>query len=545
VNVIPRWLRRAPKRTPLSGEIARPSSAQGALARVAPGWAARREESRTRIEVAKTQRGAAEAVRRQLQLVGYRDARPSRMDPTIFSRGASPDWSLELGFDRREQVDRAQQLERDNGIAQTILDRAVEQVVGEGFRFKAKTKDEGWNRAAEQLWDEWCLTCESTGMLSFAEVLQLTYRSWLRDGDVAWILEADGKLRMVESNEIASPQGGHTRPSDADGVELDARGRISAFYVFDWDPNILWPDRRRAIPRLVRVPATDVVFLARRQRLRQTRGISAFNGVQWMLEQAEDSFEAVAMAHQMAACVGVLLQKKNAFTGIQQLQDGNGTNRPGINWEPGMMLRVDPDEDAVQIKPEHPTGTFEILIHSLFRTVGARFGVSLALLNYDFSDANYSNMRAESLELARAAHIKQATVVRRAATHAWGWRLARAIRERDLSPRADAFAHVFRAPVKAWADPEVELRAAMGACDAGMGTRAAALATRGLDFDEVIEELAEEAEKMRRLGLDPARSSLTRDAVPTTKTISKSLDPPTPSKQRFHRITAVNGNGHR
>jgi lambda family phage portal protein len=437
----------------------------------------------------------------------------------VIAGGASADWTLELGFDRRNIVDRARQLERDNALACSLLDRSVDHVVGEGFQLKTLTKDAGWNTAAAAYWDAWCRRkCDARGISTFPEMLALVYRAWLRDGDVAAILEQDGSIRLVESDEIASPQGGYHKPSDADGVELDSRGRIVALHVFDYDPNVAWPDRRRAIPRLARIPAKDVIFLARRQRPGQTRGISAFTGITWLLEQLDDSIEAVSVAHRMAACFGLFVKKKSAFTGVTTTQDSQGTSRPQLNFEPGMILRLDPDEDAGQINPAHPTGTFEILTRTLIRFAGARFGLPLEIVNYDFSQSNYSNARAASLECSLAKRGKQ-MMLKQFCSDVWGFVLAGAIRSGELPARKDMALHQWDVPGSAWIDPQAEVTSAMAAIDAGLDTRTKVLARRGLDFEEVANELAFERKLLEKLDLPDVRSNMTRDSIEVHETI--------------------------
>lgn len=442
---------------------------------------------------------------------GYREGSPTARDDTPQARGASPDWTLEMGFDRRRMVDTARQLERTNSIAGSVLDRACEHVVGEGFTLKCKTDSEAWNRTTEEAWHHWCAhLADARGMMTFNEMITIAFRSWLRDGDCGMMLLADNSIRLVESDEIASRIGGYTRPTDADGVELDKKGRIKAFYVFDYDPQVLWPDRRVAIPRLVRVPAENMIFLARRLRAGQTRGVSAFAGASWIFESADDCLESVAVAHHMAAAAGWIISKKNPMP-------GTGTNGGELKMGPGKVVRLEPGEDITQLQPQHPSDTFEVLMHTLTRVAAARFGMSLELVNYDFTAANYSNMRAQSQETAIACRIKQRGMLTHACGSVFAWWLANEIRDGRIRGREDAHKHTWGVSGKAWADPEVELRSSMGAVDGCLDTRRRILAERGMDFDEVLRELGEERKKIKKAGLDDIRSNLTRDYVDPAK----------------------------
>lgn len=465
---------------------------------------------------------------------GYRESTPSPRDALPMARGAAPDWTLEMGFDRRNMVDIARQLERTNSIASSVLDRACEHVIGEGFKLKCKTSDEKWNRETEESWYDWCRSgADSRGMMTFNEMLTVAFRSWLRDGDSAFVLLADGSMRLVESDEIASKIGGYTRPTDADGVELDKKGRIKAFYVFDYDPSILWPDRRRAIPRLIRVPSENVIFLARRLRAGQTRGISAFAGATWIFEQLDDCLEAVAVAHHMAAAAGWIVSKKNPLA-------GTGT-QPGteLKMGPGKVVRLEPGEEIQQLQPEHPGGTFEALTQILTRVGAARFGMSLELVNYDFTAANYSNMRAQSQETAIACRIKQRGMLTHACTQTYAWWIANEIRTGRRPPRVDAHKHAWGVAGTAWQDPVTEVTAALASVDGGLDTRRNILAQHGFDFDEVVDELIEERKKLKKAGIDDIRSNLTRDYVDPAK--QAMMKPPGKSDRqggRLRRITS-------
>lgn len=476
-------------------------------------------------------RAAMKSIEKAQSLTGYRESTPTARDMVPLARGASPDWTLEMGFDRRNMVDVARQLERVNSIASSVLDRACEHVIGEGFSLKCKTSDEKWNRETEEAWHEWCrFGADSRGMMTFNEMLTIAFRSWLRDGDCAFVLLNDGSMRLVESDEIASKVGGYYKPTDADGVELDKKGRIKAFYIFDYDPTILWPDRRRAIPRLIKVPAENVIFLARRLRAGQTRGISAFAGASWIFEQLDDCLEAVAVAHHMAAAAGWIVSKKNPLQGTGSVP---GTE---LKMGPGKIVRLEPGEEIQQLQPDHPSGTFEVLAQILTRVAAARFGMSLELVNYDFTAANYSNMRAQSQETAISCRIKQRGMLTHACAQVYAWWIANEIRSGRRPARTDAYKHTWGVTGVAWQDPEVELRAAMGSVDGCLDTRRRILAARGLDLDEVIKELGEEKKKIKAAGLDDIRSNLTRDYVDPAKQM---MGKPKPEARNGGRLRAI------
>jgi lambda family phage portal protein len=493
----------------------------GAIATLAPAWAARRKFARFALDEAD-------------RFAAYREGNPSRLDRSVTSRGTSADWELELGFDRRQIVDRARMLERDNLLAGALLDRSGEFVVGEGFRVKSRSKDAKWNEAADAIWKDWCENqADVRGLDAFDDLLELIYRSWLRDGDIAIVLNADGSIRLVESDEIASPQGGYSRPSMADGVELDPHGKPLAFWIFDPDPNVLYADRRVALNRLTRVPAKNVIFLARRLRAGQTRGISVFNGMIWLLEQLDGTLEAVTVAHRMAALFALVVKKKAPFSGAMTRTDSGGTTRPQLNFEPGSVMRLEPDEDVTQITPAHPGSTSSQHMRDLGRLATSRFGTTIEFVIGDLTTSNYSNART-GLILAKKSRLKKQKRLGRVVRDLRNWRILRAMESGELSVRRDALAHTIVYPGMPWIDPTAEVQAALAAVDGNLDTLANVAAEHGMDLDDVLSEREQELSELALRKIPVVRSTLTRDPTPEPK-------PEKPSAETKAHEEAVRG----
>ena len=477
----------------------RKSSLDRLIEYVSPQWGAQRSLARACIVEAE-------------RMVGFRDATATRMDKSIGSRGTSPDWNLELGFDRRNMVDRARQLDRDDLLASALLDVSTLNVVGTGFELRCTTKDDGWNRAFEQYWTEWCLKADCRGIHTFNEMLALMYRGKLRDGDAAWVFLSDGTIRQVESDEIASPTGGFTRPNDVDGVELDARGRPINYYVFAPDPNVLWGDRRSAVPAVHTViPADYVTFLARRTRSGQTRGLTAFNGISWLLEQLSGTMEAVTTAVRLGAIYGLVFERADPFGGLGTTPAADGTTRQKLSTEPAQTIRAAPGETVKQIQPTQPGANFGDHTRLLIRVSGSRFGLPLELVIGDLSQTSYSSMRGGLLQCHRKWMVEQQELSH-AATRVKNWVLVRAIEDGDMTFRKDADSHLWLKPGWQWVDPEVEVAADAMAVDLAIESRSAICARRGKRWDDTLKELAREEKMIEAAGLPRVMSNQTREA---------------------------------
>jgi lambda family phage portal protein len=471
------------------------------LAAVAPRWALDRAQARA----------AAEALAGTFN----RGARYSRTDGrTTTGRGASADWINERAYDRREACDRARQLERDSVLVRSLLDRSSEAVVGPtGYRPRPATSDKGWNKAAIDLWNGWAGTtaCDARGIATFPELLLLAFRSAERDGDVGAVKlpgkdVLGGNLRMFEGDELADPRG--FAPNRVDGVDLDSQGRPIGYWLSQ-SPLSQAPDRR-AWTDHVRVPAEFVIFMAIRQRLGQTRGMSTCAPISWLVDQFDGNVESVTVAARMAACFGLILKKKTRATNLPTHTGVDGIDRKKWRAEPGAVLELDLDEDAKQLDPKQPTQDFAQFLRMLGRIIALAFGLPLEVAFLDFSQTTYASSRGALLQAWNTWRCRQGTV-KKFSSSVYTWKIIEWTEAGLLTPRKDALAHSWLVPGWQWLDPEAEIRAAMAAIDAGLDTYSNIAMRGGYDLEELIEQRKREREAFEAADLPEIRSTLTRD----------------------------------
>lgn len=454
------------------------------------------------------QRKAAQIADEELQ--SYRNARYTRISGRRIAVEGRADFHLEVGYDRRELVDRARQLERDSVIAEGLLSRATENVIGQGFRLRACSSSDVWNEKVEKAWAEWCYEADVRNMATFNDLLALTYRSWLRDGDVGIIKLSDGKLQAIESDQIANPLGNIPTKKHIDGVNLDERGAPVSFLVVK-DPDPQWASVRFG-QDFTEVPARDMLFLARRQRHGQTRGLSTFSNISWLLDQIDGQIEAVTVAARMAACVGLVIERQSRMSGLSTTTDSSGNTRRKMSLEPGMIAEVGQGDKVTQVDPRQPGQNFNEFLVTLGRLVGLSFGLPLEVAFLDFSRTNYSSARAALLQAHQVWKIHQ-DMMCRFASDVYKWWLMREIKAGRIRARRDALEHDWITPGWKWVDPEKELRAQMAEVDAGVNTLTNIAQNMGRDFGALCVQRKRELDLIRENGLPEVRSTLTRDVV--------------------------------
>lgn len=475
---------------------------------------------------------------RAMERLSYRTARSARIDRPA-GMGGSADFHLEAGYERDKILFRARQLERDNAIASGILDRAVDNVIGTGMTVQARTEDAGWNDAAESLFEEWTAACEVRGLDDFGEFQRGVYRALVRDGDVGILkiedADAGGLLQAIEGDLIAAPAGTRLSNRMVDGVELDARGRPTRFWLIDENAMETRSNAGRdSMLGSLQVPAERMLFLARRRRLGQTRGEPAFAQSSWLFEQLDGHIEAVVVAARMAACFGVMITRPGGFSNLPSLEDSQGTSRKEFHLEPGMVKVLDQGEQVSTLAPQQPTQNFPEFLTTLGRILGLPFGLPLELIFLDFSKTNYSSARASLLQAYRRFRVEQARFIAHFLRPVWLWKVDEWIREKKLPQRADWKKHAWIPPGWQWIDPKAEADGHLLAIDAGLKTVGEVVAETGRDFEELLQARGREIKAMKAAGLPEVRSVGTRDPLPEQP---PKPEAPPPKKTRNVRLT--------
>ena len=462
----------------------------------APRWAANRAHAR------------AERLAMDASIEAFNAYRGSVFEPIDKDapgrRGAHADAYNDAEGSRRIMVDRARHLERNNTLADALLTASTQNVIGTGIRLQMMSDSTTWNEEREGLWAEWCRFPESRRRLNMTEVLQIVLRSYLRDGDIGGYMRPDGLIRLTESDEIATPTGGTFHdPNQVDGIDLNDDGQAIAYHIAK-QPRQLH-DRRFAM-QSVKIPADQMLFLARMTRAGETRGPSAFATVFWLFDQIEGQIQAVTAAARMAACFGLVIKRETRFA------PPNAGKRRQINLRPAGIFEMFPGETIEQIKPEHPGTDMASFIRLLSRYASLPFGIPFEIAFLDFSETNFSNARASMLQAWQGWTCLQNLLKNQWLTPLYYWKEQEWLKTTDRRRRPkNAFNHRWLAPAWRWVDPEKEIQAAMAAIDGGLDTVSDTLARLGKDPDEILATRKRELEAAEEAGVPWSRSRLTRD----------------------------------
>lgn len=480
---------------------------QRAIGAVLPGYRQRAVEA-----------AAYEAAANQYVNSARRASRGGRTDKTGYTNQPWSIWGNRTmtAANRRVAVQKSRQIYENNVLGRSMLDRAVDNIIGEGMYVRPRTSDDGFNREVSQWWAEY--QADDRGMVDNATLQRQWYRSFRRDGDVGGILLKRGQVQTIESDLIQSPEGQvgdlyrvGNRPEVVDGVKLTANGRPTAYHVatLDTSGKASWPA----------IPARNFLFIADNDRSDYTavRGVPTLATIGWLLEQIDGTVESVVLAHRMSAAFGLV--KKVASPGkrianLPTTTNASGDTQAKIAIEPGMFDFIGHDDDLIQVKPEHPTTSFSDFMSTLVRFAGLNLGLPLELAMLDFSKTNYSSARASMEQAYRSFRVQQRFFANCWLSKWYRWRIAKAVNLGELRGNVpdDYLRHEWFGQPWPYLNPVDDAQGTLALIDSGRTTLTEELTKRGMTLEDWLDVKQEEIQKAGDAGVPLLHSNLTRNA---------------------------------
>jgi lambda family phage portal protein len=477
----------------------------------------------------------------------YASAKSSRLTGAWIASNTSADAELHSSLTQLRTRSRA--LNRDSPYAKRARTIAVNNIIGTGMRLQAQvktTRGEFNKRVNDEIEEGWCdwscgEYCHTGGRLSFEDM-----ERWLigQEWDAGEVLvrrhftKMPGSavpyaLEVIEAERIADnldSQGLGITPGNQFrmGIELDKFCRPVAYFIRERHPNEqVWPGETNN--RIERVPADQIIHLARITRWPQTRGEPALHAVASTLNDMDGYSEAEITRARSQACInGAIETPEDATSFGEEQADGS------IEMEvaPGTYKRLNPGEKLAAGPMNSPNPQYENFMREKKREVAVGTGVNYASLSGDYSQADYSPLRL-SLNDDRDSWKDH---------QQWFIRTFREVVHREWLKQAVLAGALPSIPVQAYAlnpkqyeaaqfrtrgwtsvDPTKEAAASTQDVRSGFGTLQDVLTNRGTDLEEYIEQRVREREQLKAAGL-----VLDTDPEQTTSTGIAQVEPAPP-----------------
>jgi capsid protein len=375
-------------------------------------------------------------------------------------------------------------------IATSAIRTQRTNVIGNGLKLKCRVdgaalgmtpgRADAWERRTEaefELWANSKRACDATGVNDFYSLQQLAFQSWLLSGDcfvlfkryaATRLLPYSLRLFVLEADRVCTPafmfwdggtsgvSGGRDGPGRDksrpygfylsggtrgvaangndifDGVEVDADGRIVAYYVFNGDAGALYGGRSVAPNGAYPVPAGTYYHTASDAYARvlaygENTGLP--NILQIMDSERPEQYRGVPYLSQIIESVlqtrryteseldaAVIQSMFTAFIKTEADTSGNPFNETDrvsqrdpndYHIGAGTVEVMNPGESVEFADPKRPNVNFDAFITAVAYQIGAALEIPADLLLKRFN-ASYSASRAALLEAWKAFKMRRA-----------------------------------------------------------------------------------------------------------------------------------------
>ena len=404
--------------------------------------------------------------------------------------------------------------------------------------------DEEWNNEIEREWTAFGTKRRrggvsqgpsACGSMSMRQMAWLTLWNKIIDGEVfIQILRGYPHNRSKFALRFLNPDlldhsycGNYKGRRIEMGVELDDFDRPVAYWFSKTMDSKTKSNSKR---NRIRIPATQMIHVFRKEYIGQVRGIPEFAGVMYKTKMLSGVHEAIVVGWRVAAAkMGFFLPKEP-----EEYEDEDTAEElksRTIDASPGSFDVLPYNYDLKEFNPDYPNSTYESGHKTFMQQIANGLNVSAPTLSNNYEGVNYSSLRQALLEDREGWRCVQAEMIddyySPVFEEFYDWsvdvtnRIRVAARNRDLEP-----AVLWQPRGWPWIDPEKEINAYTKAIDATLTTRQQVITeTRGGDFRDTANAASREQTILREKNLRvPAHVSLDAEPAPNTETSETSDD---------------------
>jgi lambda family phage portal protein len=429
------------------------------------------------------------------------------------SGGSHADYHYRSEGDYLRVMEYARDMDRNDVIVGQTVDRAVSNILQDGFALDTATGDDGVDADFKARWAEWADDpdqCDLAGERTWWEIEDLVLRQALVDGDHLVLPNADtGSVELVEAHRLRTPR--NTKKNVVHGVLLDENRRRLQYWLTREDLDV-----SAVLARVGDIKAYDardvdgfrqVFQIYTGKRSSQTRGISALAPIFDVLGMFEDINFAKLVQQQVVSCFAIFHQMDVASpvaAPMRQIGEqalvarGDGSTQTEEAIAPGMRIRGVPGEKLSMDSPNVPNPEFFIHMKLILTLIGINLGLPLIMVLLDGSETNFSGWRG-AVDQARLGFRRvQKRLRRRLHDNVYTWKVRQWIAADPALQRAAArldakiFAHRFDLPGWPYIEPLKDRAAELLGVRNALTSHRRRCSERGTDWNDLSKEIVED-----------------------------------------------------
>ena len=418
--------------------------------------------------------------------------------------------------------DRSREATRNNGYADSALDKLVTNIIGTGIKPLSMADDTDFRQDVHALFLQWTDESDADGLLDFYGQQTQVCRTWLEAGECFVRLRdrfpEDGlsvplQLQVLEpelcpyTHNVGLQNGNMVRA----GIEFDRIGRRAAYYFHPVRPGA--PEDFDA-GSLIRVPADRVMHIYNPLRPGQLRGIPHLTQALVKLNSLDKMDDGLLLRMELSNMfVGFF--KGAPTTEDPQLDPLTGQaldtrdDKAMLTLEAGTFQQLDHGEELDWSEPPDPPQSYPDFVQAQLRHIATAAKVPYEVLTGDMSDVNDRTVRVILHEFRRKIQALQHQILAfqlcRPLWKAW---MDRAFLASALDLPASYLDNpgpwsAARWIPQAWPylHPVQDVQAKQAAIRAGFTTRAAEVSEQGEDTESIDAQQAADNARADRLSL--------------------------------------------
>ena len=420
---------------------------------------------------------------------------------------------------------RSRDRRRNDGVADSAIEIMTANVVGTGMKPQWRTPDRELNKVLAELWLDWTDFSDPEGRMDFYGQQAAAFASMMEGGEVFARLRTrrveDGlpvplQVQLLESEhcpvEKTEMAGGGRI---INGVEFNGIGQRVAYWLYrdhPGDQNFLFSGESN-MP--LRVPAQDVVHLAGVRRISNVRGEPWLTRALVKLYDMDQTDDAVVLRMKLGNMFAAFIKPdaEGKFSWTDESGNAQSSASPDANGralaslEPGIVQVLGPGEDISFATPPEAGNSYETFNKIQMRKIAASVGLTYEQLTGDYTGVNDRTWRSAMNEFYRRLEAIQHQIV--------AFQFCRPICQRFVElailnglikvPASVPMSRVLRpawiAPVRPYINPVQDVEANAAEVRAGFKSRSMVVSERGIDVEDLDEEIKRDMDREDKLGL--------------------------------------------
>ena len=429
-----------------------------------------------------------------------------------------------------------------------------------------------WQRRTEkefELWASQKSRCDATGMNNFAGIQQLALVSWLMSGDCFVLFKrAAGRnpkvnpyslrLHLIEADRVSTPDHSYgygvasgpfysmtdgknetTGNRIYDGVEVDGDGLAVAYHIRNTYPYQLVHEETkwtRVETYGKRTGFPNILHIMSSERPDQYRGVTYLaQAIEPILQMRRYTDSALMMALVQSFYTAWIVTESTpdqmmfnetgagdiaGIPGANPMEENLSHSENEYEMGPGTVNQLKPNEKIEFGNPTMPVAGFDEFIKTFCKLIGAGLGIPYDVLIKEYN-SNYSAARGALMDAWDDFRMRRTWLVDDLCQPVYETWLAEAVaRGRVIAPgffddpliRAAWSGARWIGPVQASLDPLKEVKAAVTQIQNALKTHEqVAREMGGGDWDENVEQLADEMAKLSEAGAVPTNLDADED----------------------------------